>query len=406
MTTINNNKSSKGGKVVVIGGGFAGLEVIACLAKANTNADLVLIDVKPYFEYIPKLSLDVIANVRGVDTAENAAEGAFMKNTLSLGNSKALTNDVGVKMCMAVSSVSPLTRTVTYKDLTGMSISLEYDYLVVSSGCSYPPPVGINPNEKSLTVGSRLAALSNTINDVRKAETILIIGGGFVGVEIAGELLAVIPKSKKVHFVVGKSGFLPNGSKSQKKYLEDFFKGFENVIIHYDRGEITAGGNATGPVTCKLLSSGEMIKCDAYLQCTGLSKPNTSFLEGCGVELSSRGFVETNDRLQAIMKNGDDSSIFAAGDVRSKSNDEYYAQHAIEEGASISGNIAKLLKSKSNAKLAAYKVGPGGTYAISLGPSDGFFSMMGYMILWGRIVPKMKWMIRKILISMKPYSPH
>ena len=69
--------------------------------------------------------------------------------------------------------------------------AIEYDYLLLGSGSSYAAP--IKPAPATATLAGRRAELDAQHVQLRAARTVLIVGGGLVGVELAGELLHFCP---------------------------------------------------------------------------------------------------------------------------------------------------------------------------------------------------------------------
>lgn len=79
------------------------------------------------------------------------------------------------------------------------------------------------------------------------------------------------------------------------------------------------------------------IKTDGVFIFIGL-KPNTQFLEGCGINLDERGFIVTDCHLQTNIP-----GIFASGDVRSGATMQVAS--AVGEGATASISIREYLAS-------------------------------------------------------------
>ena len=61
--------------------------------------------------------------------------------------------------------------------------AIEYDYLLLGSGSSYAAP--IKPAPATATLAGRRAELDAQHVQLRAAHTVLIVGGGLVGVELA-----------------------------------------------------------------------------------------------------------------------------------------------------------------------------------------------------------------------------
>jgi NADPH-dependent 2,4-dienoyl-CoA reductase/sulfur reductase-like enzyme len=59
-----------------------------------------------------------------------------------------------------------------------------YDYLIIATGMLY----GSNIKDRNNNRDFRAASLSKEANEVKLANSVLIVGGGPVGVELAGEV--------------------------------------------------------------------------------------------------------------------------------------------------------------------------------------------------------------------------
>ena len=73
----------------------------------------------------------------------------------------------------------------------GATVTVPFDYLLVGAGSSYAGP--IKPGADELTIASRLASVRAYHARLKTAGSILIIGAGPVGVELAGEIITEFP---------------------------------------------------------------------------------------------------------------------------------------------------------------------------------------------------------------------
>jgi NADH dehydrogenase FAD-containing subunit len=78
---------------------------------------------------------------------------------------------------------------------TNLKEILSFDYLAICTGCSYPYPI---KDENAHSLGERAQSMQKMYQDIQESDSILIAGGGVVGVEIAGDLACKYGKSKKV----------------------------------------------------------------------------------------------------------------------------------------------------------------------------------------------------------------
>mmetsp|Transcript_4635 Transcript_4635/g.8893 ORF Transcript_4635/g.8893 Transcript_4635/m.8893 type:complete len:284 (-) Transcript_4635:1206-2057(-) len=102
-----------------------------------------------------------------------------------------------------VLSVDYATKVVQYKKGSDF-VSLPYDYLVLATGSSYTDPIKPNPqpstteqprqNDESRNAIEQ--SLLETNKKIQASNRILVVGGGAVGIELAGELKSYYPEKK------------------------------------------------------------------------------------------------------------------------------------------------------------------------------------------------------------------
>ncbi|KAL0417551.1 UNVERIFIED_CONTAM: Apoptosis-inducing factorA [Sesamum radiatum] len=147
-------------RVVVVGAGVAG----SLIAKSlQFQADLTLIDPKEYFE-IPWASLRA------------KVEPSFAERSLIYHKDYLTNGRLVVSKAISISDSQVLTaegRLVTY------------DYLVIATGHNDPLPK---------TKSERLKEYQTEHERIRSASSVLIVGGGPAGVELAGEIAVDFPE--------------------------------------------------------------------------------------------------------------------------------------------------------------------------------------------------------------------
>jgi NADH dehydrogenase FAD-containing subunit len=155
-------------RVVVIGGGFAGSTVAKTLQRLM---EVHLIDTKEFFEFTPSV-LRVIVSPNQVKSIQVMHENYLPHATVHHAT---------------VTEIKPEQNLVVFKHHPEESPNtlLSYDYLVICSGSSYHRPFK-NPNLVISTRAKDLLAASDRVQD---AESVVIIGGGTVGVEVAAEII-------------------------------------------------------------------------------------------------------------------------------------------------------------------------------------------------------------------------
>lgn len=88
----------------------------------------------------------------------------------------------------------------------GISATIPADFVVICTGHGYSHPVKASQDETSLLV--RKHGLAKHAKELTVTKSILVIGGGLVGVELAAEVCSKYPK-KKVTLITRSAALLP-----------------------------------------------------------------------------------------------------------------------------------------------------------------------------------------------------
>ncbi|CAO2650951.1 Nn.00g092480.m01.CDS01 [Neocucurbitaria sp. VM-36] len=219
--------------------------------------------------------------------------------------------------------VDPAGQTVSVTTTGGEQQSIPYAALVVATGFTTPSPL--------FTQTSDAAALESLYDafqqSLKNAKTVVIGGGGPVGVETAGEVAEILngkpggffasaPKNPKakVTLVCGDKKLLPILRESIAQTAQQFLKrlGFD-VVYNTKVVSATKAGEEEGAKTIVELSNGETIEADIYIDATG-TRPNTSFLPK--EWLDNRNRLSCNPQTLRV-EHSSTSRIYAVGDVGS-----------------------------------------------------------------------------------------
>ena len=205
---------------------------------------------------------------------------------------------------------------------------LDYERLIIATGSRLHAPLqgydlpGVY-NFKSLAAARRLVERVKA-GDVDRS---LIVGAGFIGVEVAvllNELGCAVT-------IIDKLWVMPNILDQETAELVQ--KDLENrgiaVRLHAEALRFAGESDVTGVE----LASGELLVADAYIAATGV-KPNVEFLEGSGLDIGWG--VRVDNRMRTNRPN-----IWAAGDVAEtfdRMSGERYV-HAIWPNATAQGEV-------------------------------------------------------------------
>lgn len=197
--------------------------------------------------------------------------------------------------------------------------SIGYEKLIIATGSTpvIPSIPGIN----------NVGALSGDefVNTGEVPQRLLIIGGGFIGVELAQAFKLL---GSEVHLVEIMPRILPTLDSELSQALQRILSR-DGVSLHLNTSVSMfepAGGELVAHLT-----NGSKIRVDKVVVATG-RRPNTTGLglESVGISLGSRGEVLVNERMETSVSN-----IYAAGDVVGR---YFLAYTAFEEGVVAAEN--------------------------------------------------------------------
>ena len=202
---------------------------------------------------------------------------------------------------------------------------------------------------------------------MKSANKILVVGGGAVGVEIAGEILAKFPK-KSLTLVTNSATLLNRLSPKAQQLAESKLKSKGATIIYNESVNTTTEDQKTFTT-----SKGTVIEADLVLRMIGIT-PNSSFMRtNFADKLDERGFIKVNEYLQLEGQ----TNIFVVGDVTAIP-EEKSAMNAYAHIANLRENLKNIVENKP---LKAYATGPL-MMLVSVGPKDGVMYNNGKAMGW------------------------
>jgi len=348
-------------EVVIVGASFAGLAALRVLGHSAVNVTLV--DFKDYFEYTPGILRCFV----------DAAYFARLSCKLPAQHNKVVTAEM---KGLAPGSISLC-------DAHGQASSLSYDYLILALGSTYQEP--IKPTKAEVTLEQRTLAWQGAAARVGGCHSYSIVGGGGVGVELAGELLDRYP-SKSITIVDMSPTILPGFDHAAAAYAARFLeaKGVQLVLGQPIR-EI-----GTEAIT---LDNGTVLAADIVFKCVGV-QPNTAPLKESplAAAFGFRQAVTVNDHLQVEGH----PTIFCVGDMMTHRSRELKLGHTAEVNAQLAAH--NVLLHASHSKLLDYPRGvvhaelTPKIYCLSLGKYDASLGFNG-LVINGWIAALFKWLL-------------
>lgn len=179
-------------------------------------------------------------------------------------------------------SIDPNTRTVQ----TSIDRNVHYDSLVIASGTTFASSAWSTSNG----LDKLRADLDQLHTKIPAAASILVGGGGAVGVETAGELGDTYGGKKELTLLSGSTQLLPRlNNKKVGKDAEARLTKLGVKVIHGLR--VTSYETGADNKTTLTLSDGTEKTVDVYIEATG-DRPNSSFVPESW--LNPKGFVRTD----------------------------------------------------------------------------------------------------------------
>ncbi|MAB90535.1 MAG: hypothetical protein CMJ90_13910 [Planctomycetes bacterium] len=262
-------------------------------------------------------------------------------------------------------ALDPEKKTVTISN--GEKIT--YSSLVIATGSYFTSPVW-QLNESEVKLKSEISAMRKALQN---AKTVLIAGGGAIGVETAGEVGTQFPKHDTT-ILSGGARLLPKLVPANSAAAESRLKALGVKTVNGVKVS-SSTKNADGTTTVTL-DDGSSKTVDVFIDATG-PKPNSSFLPQSW--LNSTGHVVTDDKTCRTDKPG----IYAIGDVASYSSGSVIdANNSVAPlGTSIGIDLAKAA-GPGNEKLFTQKEFKPikDTQFVPTGPSGGVGQLMGWKL--------------------------
>lgn len=274
-------------RTVIVGGGACGASCAARLRRLNETAEIIILEATDEIS-IANCGLPYYCSavINGRDKMIVAKPDTF-KNLLN----------VEVRFNSKVTAINKNKKTVTVNH----DYELSYDNLVLAPGASPVKPTipGID-NKKIFTVRTlRDADMIKMHIKSANAKNAVVIGGGFIGVEMAENLVTMGLKTTVIEAA-------------------------SQILAPFDKDMMALAHNEMRDKGCKLifndgvkafteneieLVSGRRIPYDIAILGIGV-KPDTQIVKDAGLETGLNGLIKVNEFLQTS-----DENIWAGGDA-------------------------------------------------------------------------------------------
>ncbi|EGG21756.1 putative apoptosis inducing factor [Cavenderia fasciculata] len=361
MSSSSTSTLGEKKKVVIIGGGYGG---VTLAAELDAKFDVTLVEKRPFFFH-------------NVAALRSAVEPELLKKVFLSYDSLLKKGRV---IYQTATEIGPNRIALgNGEEIVG------FHYLVIATGTN-----NMTPFKSPLELASVTPYYTSLKENIGRATKVLIVGGGAVGVELAGEI-ATDFKGKSITIVHNQERLVhPNvGDKFNKQLGQKLKKmGITTMLstsIAIPDTVIAARNNQeTYPYNVELKTYDTdkgPVEADLVFWSIG-NKTNNEYLQThFATQLDQAGRIKVNGSLQV---EGHDN-VFAIGDITNV--DELKTSYnAAYHAAVVSKNIQAL---ESKKKLSVHK--PSGVMiSVSLGRKDGITQLPNGMILGGFMTAAVK----------------
>lgn len=285
-------------KIVIIGGVAGGATALARLKRLNDDAEIVLFERGEYVSYA-NCGLPYYIG------------GKIVKRSSLLVQTPEVIMErfnVEVRTLSEVTKILPDAKSVQVKNLaTGEIYDEAYDKLIISTGSSplKPPIPGIDaPNVYSLWTIPDTDKIKSYIED-KKPQSAVVVGGGFIGLEMAENLHEI---GLKVSIVEMADQVMAPIDPEMAQLVHNYLLA-EGIDLRLGDGVSGFAFDEGSDKTTVTLKSGAAIEADMVILSIGV-RPNSELAREAGLAINERGGIVVNESLETS-----DPNIYAIGDV-------------------------------------------------------------------------------------------
>ena len=334
-------------RIIIIGGGFGGLAAAQKLSKSKLNLEITLIDKKESLDFLPTLP-DCIG--RGIKPDYLAYK----------------INRLAKKWNLRFIKEEVAGLDLDNREVSAGAQRLKYDYLIISSGSE--------TNFYGNDAIKKFAYSLDSVEDAKKIrralkekefDSLLVVGGGYTGIEVATNLRVYLDKiksGKRITIIERAPSILGPLPEWMKNYVAenlirlkiDLLVGSSIEDIGPDKVLVSAGRGFTNPLV---------------IWAAGVK--TSAFIQNLKVEKNPQGRIKTDDFLRL------NASCFVVGDTayfqRGNTFLRMAVQFAIFQGRLAALNIIRSIEGKELLKYKPLDLG----YVIPMANNKSCGRVMG-----------------------------
>ncbi|MFA7190068.1 MAG: FAD-dependent oxidoreductase [Sphaerochaetaceae bacterium] len=280
---------------VVIGGVAGGAGVAARLRRMDESATIIMAEQGPYLSYancgLPYYAGNVISDrQRLFVTKEETFRDVF---------------DIDTRVNTKAIAIDASKHSVTLENLvSGEKEDIVYDKLVLSLGAKpFVPPIE-GKDDKAVFTVRNVPDIDKVVSAVDAgAKTAVVIGGGFIGLEMAENLKE---RGLDVSLVEGSPQCMVTLDQDLSAQVHQALR-LNGIKLHLN-SKVEAVIRDGSTVTVKT-SRGSISGADMVIMAIGVT-PDTQIAREAGIDLAPRGHILVNERFETSQKD-----IYAIGDA-------------------------------------------------------------------------------------------
>jgi CoA-disulfide reductase len=280
-------------KIIIVGGVAGGATAAARLRRLDEHSEIVVIERGAHISFA---NCGLPYYVGGVIKGK---EKLLVQTVLGMADRF----NIDIRIRSEVTAIHKEHKTIEVKNLeTGASYQESYDYLILSPGAApiIPPIEGLAGNPKVFTLRTipHAEAIVNFIQE-NKPQSAVVVGGGFIGLEMAENLKE---RNLNVVLVEALNQVQPSLDYEMACIVHAHLREKGLELILEDRVTKLDGSKV-------ILQSGRTIQADMVVMAIGV-RPESDLAEQAGLDLGLKGAIKVNEYLQTS-----DPNIYALGDA-------------------------------------------------------------------------------------------
>lgn len=280
-------------RLAIVGGNPAGMSAASVAKRRDPDLEVVAFERGPYTSYaacgIPYLVGGKIAEV---------------DDLIARSPDQHRENGIDVRTRTKVTAIDLSARTLSVEDEQTRETSSEpFDQLVIATGAT--PALPDIPGAQATEPAHTLDAAASLRGEVKRhGERAVVIGAGYIGLEMAENL---VNRGLQVTMIDRSPQVMTTLDADMATHVQDAAEGHAiTVMLNVDVHEIVR--DDAGRPTCVRTSEGDL-PADHVVIGTG-AKPDVELAEAAGITIGETGAIAVDDTMRTPSHDG----VFAAGD--------------------------------------------------------------------------------------------